>query len=355
MTKHSSISSKPKLTLGPLYYHWPAEAMRDFYFRVADEAPVDCVYVGEVVCSKREPFFEPHVQEVIERLEKGGKQVVLSSLALLTLQREMQALQETADQPRLVEANDVAAIQLLQGRPFVVGPFINVMNEGTFDYMVAQGAKRIVFASELNGKAIAQLVRFASSSLRGAEATTQSSGAASAAQMSHSSRGRSTSGSPRHPSPGLRVARDDDAKTIETEVQIFGRQPLAVSMRCYHARANGRDKDHCRYACGDDPDGLEAQTIVGQSLLAINGTQTLTHGYAVLLDEAMEMSKAGVTHFRLAPQDGVDMVKVAQLYRSFLDGQMSSADALAALKVEKNDLHPINGFYHGREGLGWVG
>ena len=37
------------LTLGPLLFNWKLERRRDFYFRVADEAPVDCVYLGEVV------------------------------------------------------------------------------------------------------------------------------------------------------------------------------------------------------------------------------------------------------------------------------------------------------------------
>ena len=45
------------LTLGPILFNWKPERRRDFYFRIADEAPIDCVYLGEVVCSKREPFF----------------------------------------------------------------------------------------------------------------------------------------------------------------------------------------------------------------------------------------------------------------------------------------------------------
>ena len=54
------------LTLGPLLFHWPAHKRRDFYLRIADEAPIDTVYLGEVVCSKREPFFEPYrLQEEI--------------------------------------------------------------------------------------------------------------------------------------------------------------------------------------------------------------------------------------------------------------------------------------------------
>jgi hypothetical protein len=53
---------------------------RDFYFRIADEAPVDAVYFGEVVCSKRAPLTEAHLQDAAERLRAADKQVVLSTL-----------------------------------------------------------------------------------------------------------------------------------------------------------------------------------------------------------------------------------------------------------------------------------
>ncbi|MDX9689854.1 MAG: U32 family peptidase [Alphaproteobacteria bacterium] len=292
-----------KLTLGPIFYHWGAEKQRDFYFRIADEAPIDCVYFGEMVCSKREVFFEPYRDEVVERLTKAGKQVVISTLALLTLKRELEHIQAQAQGDLMIEANDVAAIQSLQGKPFIVGPTINVLNEGAMDFMAVQGAKRIVFASELTGRALVTL----------------------AAQ---------------HPD-------------IEKEVQVYGRQPLAISMRCYHARANGRDKDHCRFACGDDPDGLSVDTLEGQGILTINGTQTLSHGYVMLLDELKEMSAAGVTHFRLAPQD-VDMVQVVTQYRDFLDGKNESESVRRVLISLNKNVPALNGFYHGCAGKEYV-
>ena len=148
---------KPSLTLGPLLFHWSEEERRDFYFRVAEEMDVDEVYLGEVTCSKREPFFEPYQEEVIERLQKAGKKVNLSSLAMVTTPREIASIKKKAKSGLLVEANDVAAVQALAGKPFIVGPFINVMNEGTRDYLVGLGAKRVVFASELSGTAIGML------------------------------------------------------------------------------------------------------------------------------------------------------------------------------------------------------
>ena len=41
-------ANKSELTLGPLLFNWQPEAWRDFYFRIADEAPVTTVYLGEV-------------------------------------------------------------------------------------------------------------------------------------------------------------------------------------------------------------------------------------------------------------------------------------------------------------------
>ena len=65
------MTKTAKLTLGPLFFHWSPEKRRDFYYRMADEAPIDDVYMGEVVCSKREPFFDPYRDLVIERLEQA--------------------------------------------------------------------------------------------------------------------------------------------------------------------------------------------------------------------------------------------------------------------------------------------
>lgn len=49
-------TAKATLALGPVLYLWQGQKWRDFYFRIADEAPVSHVYLGETVCSKRFHF-----------------------------------------------------------------------------------------------------------------------------------------------------------------------------------------------------------------------------------------------------------------------------------------------------------
>jgi len=293
-----------KLTLGPVLFNWPAEAWRDFHFRIADEAPVDTVCLGEVVCSKRAPFIAPHLPAVIERLTAAGKEVVLSSLALIMDARDMEAaLSVTTDPDILVEANDMAVAAELAGRPHVIGPFVNVYNEGTLEYLAGNGAVRFVAPCELPGRALAAIAQAV---------------------------------------PG-----------VEIEAQVFGRLPLALSARCYHARAHDLHKDGCQYMCGEDPDGMALQTLDGDGFLAVNGTQVMSHAICNLIRELGALRAMGIHRFRLWPHS-VDMVAVARIFRSALDGRIDSEEGTARLGELAGFAGFSNGFYYGREGAAQV-
>ena len=295
--------TKAKLTMGPVLYNWSAEKWRDFYFRIADESDIDSVYVGEAICSKRAPFFAPVIPDVIDRLQASGKEVILSTLALVMNDREVKAIKETAaDADLLIEANDMSAIANLKGRDYVVGPFINVYNEGTLDYLASTGASRICLPGEMSSQSIAIL----------------------AAQS-----------------------------TIDIEVQVFGRHVLALSARCYHARAHDLTKDSCLFVCDQDSDGMAVQTMAKQDFLSVNGIATMSHSYGNLLQEMDALSAMGVGHFRLSPQD-VDMVAVAALYRGVLEGEIAAEEASASLALLTGDIPHSNGFYHGIEGVSRV-
>ena len=295
----SSPASSSRLTLGPVQFNWPPERLRDFYFRIADEADVDTVCVGETVCSKRSPFFAPLVPEVIERLAAAGKEVVLSSLALIMTDREIAEARELADtEGWLVEANDISVAAMLAGRRFAIGPMVNVYNEGTLATLESMGAIRVCLPAELSGKVIATIIA-------GAKA--------------------------------------------EVEIQAFGRLPLAISARCYAARARNLSKDGCQYVCTDDPDGMAVETLADEPFLAVNGTQTMSYHYMDLLSDLASLQAQGVRRFRLWPQN-VDMVAVARLFRATLAATLAPAEAQRQLEDLCPGIEFANGYIHGRQG-----
>lgn len=292
-----------KLILAPVLFNWAPDRWRDFYFRIADEAPVETVCVGEVVCSKRMALFEPVLADVIERLQAAGKEVVLSTLALVMTEHEMDTVRALAAVDGfLVEANDISAAALLAGRPHAIGPFVNVYNEGTLGYLAGRGAQRVALPVELGAEAVAALA-----------------GAADA----------------------------------EIEVQVFGRLPLALSARCYHARALGLHKDGCQYVCGEDADGMDLHTLDGEPFLAVNGTQTLSHAYGNLVGELAALQASGIGRFRLSPQD-VDMVAVARVFRDVLDDRQAPPAALETLAGLAPGKPFSNGFHHGAAGAEFI-
>lgn len=291
-----------RLTIGPILFHWPAEKKIDFYARIADEAPVDTVYLGEVICSKRTPFFEPHLPDVIARLERGGKTVVLSSLSEVMLKRERDMMEAiAATQGHEIEINDASALLFASGRPHRLGPLMNVYNDETLAYLAKRGATHVCAPPELPGASLAILA----------------------------ARGR--------------------ALGVGVEAQAFGRASLAISARCYHARAHGRVKDNCQFVCEEDPDGMPLKGMDGKTFLTVNGVQTLSHAYLDLSGEIEALVTMGVSDLRLSPH-GVDMVAAAQAWRDALDGRISSVELKRRIAAIVATAPVANGFFHGRAG-----
>ncbi|TWA83040.1 collagenase-like PrtC family protease [Azospirillum brasilense] len=296
---------KSTLTLGPVLFNWPAERWRDFYARIADEAPVDAVVVGEVVCSKRAPFLAPVMDEVIARLAAAGKEVWLASPILVGSDRERAAMRDLVESDLLpVEANDMGALALLEGRRHAVGPFINSYNEATLAWLAGRGAVAVSLPAELPAASVAVM------------------------------------------------AKTGAALGLSMEVQVFGRAPLAISARCYHARAHALHKDGCQFVCANDPDGMPVSTVDGQPFLSVNGTQTLSHGYLALAAEIDRLRAMGIRRFRLSPQD-LDMVAVATAFRAVLDGARSGQDVMAELRG-MTAVPLENGFFHNMAGAAYA-
>ncbi len=270
------------LTIGPNAFFWTAEAVRAFYRAVA-ASPVSRVVVGEWVCSKRLPFWQDEIPGAVEALQLAGKQVAITSLALITLPRERRQTAELVEMGLPVEINDLSALRHIpEGAEFWVGPVVNVYNEGTLDWLARRGATRICLPPELPLDSVA------------------------------------------------RLAEAGQAAGVAIEVWGHGRAPLAISGRCYHARLHDRAKDSCQFVCGEDPDGRDVDTLDGQPFLTVNGVQTMGRAITTVADQLDDLRAAGVASLRLSPHIG-DFAAVAAAYDAALAGLPRLAQQLQTL------------------------
>ena len=296
-----------KINIGPLFYHWPTDQMVDFYARIADEADVDTVYLGEVVCSKRIALFEKSYDKMRERLVAGGKTVVYSTLAEVAVnldRKHVKAITDRTDSE--IESNDASALTLLNGRPFRIGQLFNCYNVAALDYLVGLGATHLTATVEMRQAGIAALAKRAGE------------------------------------------------LGIGMEAQVFGRAPLALSVRCYSARAHDRHKDNCRFVCDENPDGLDLHTLNNDRFLTVNGIQTLSRHFLSMVGEVHELIEMGVTHLRVSPHTG-DMVAVAHAFRDLAAGKIDAREAQAKLAAAQPEALFSNGFFHAVPGHQRVG
>ncbi|RRJ83401.1 U32 family peptidase [Aestuariirhabdus litorea] len=289
-----------QLSIGSILYFWPRQKVQDFYQQMS-ESPADIIYLGETVCSKRRELKTDDWIELARQLAAAGKQVVLSTLALLEAESEIKTLRKICDNDGLlVEANDMAGVQLLSGKglPFVAGSSINIYNAATLKLLHQQGLKRWVMPVELSANTLAQILE------------------------------------------GARQQGFADA--IETEVFAYGHLPLAFSARCFTARSRNLPKDDCRFVCLDYPEGLAMRSQEEQSVFTINGIQTLSGDVYNLLGEVERMREIGVDVVRVSPRSG-DMTPLLQQYRDAIDGRPQAIPAVAD--------DECNGYWFGQPGM----
>jgi collagenase-like PrtC family protease len=299
-----SASGGIRLSLGPVPYYWTRDTLLAFYAEVADSA-VDIVYLGETVCAKRRGLRLDDWLALGDELSAAGKQVVLSSLALIEAESELKTLRRLCNNGRfLVEANDMAAVQQLAGLPFAAGPFVNIYNDRTLDALARLGLQRWCMPVELSRETLAAI---------------------------QSKR------------PG----------GIETEVYAWGRLPLALSARCFTARAHGLQKDDCHYRCLDHPDGMLLETQDDQRFLCLNGIQTQSAQTYSLLHAMADMRSLGVDILRISPQSQ-HTPEVIKAFADVREGSRDSNDLLQEL-TGYMPAGPCDGYWSNRPGMNWYG
>jgi collagenase-like PrtC family protease len=285
-----------KLSLGPPQYFWPREHTLAFY-REAASWPVDIVYVGETVCSKRRELRTRDWIVLAHELREAGKEVVLSSLALIEAESELGVVARlVADGGGWVEANDLSAVQLCRERgvPFVAGPSLNVYNHRALAMLAEDGLRRWVPGVE-QGHALIRELRAAY------------------------------------------VA--DGAAMPEVEVIAWGRLPLSYSARCFTARALDVPKDQCGFRCIEHPDGLALATREGAAFLRINGIQVQGEAVCDLSPELATLRALPVDILRLYPQA-----------RGMAD-VVAHFDEARRRPVAPPPFGARNGYWHGEAGM----
>lgn len=285
-----------KLSLGPLQYFWPRERTFAFY-REAIHWPLDIVYLGETVCSKRRELRTADWLALAGELAASGKQVVLSTLALIEAESELSVLDRQVSHGGFwIEANDLSAVQLCRekGRPFVAGPSLNVYNHRTLAMLAEDGLRRWVPGVEQGRALIGEL----------ADACIAGGGA-----------------------------------MPELEVTAWGRLPLSYSARCFTARALDVPKDQCGFRCIEHPDGMPLATREGRPFLRINGISVQGEEITDLGPELPELRALGVDILRLYPQ------------AAGMEAVVRHFDAARASVVAPARIGQRNGYWHGEPGM----
>jgi collagenase-like PrtC family protease len=287
-----------KLSLGPVLYYWTRDELYAFYEEAA-EMPVDIIYLGETVCSKRRSLRTEDWLELARKLSRqSDKQIVLSTLSLLEAESELKTLRKICENgDLLVEANDMAAVQILSrlGVPFVTGPTVNIYNGETLNVLEQAGLRRWVMPLELS---------------------------------------RAT----------LQTLKTTAPHGLECEIFAYGRMPLTLSARCFTARSHNLPKDDCQYKCIDYPEGRLVSTQDGEPFLMLNGIQTLSARSCNLLGEIGELRSNGADILRISPQHR-HTGPIARAFRQAIDGDIAT------------DLSPFsplgfcNGYWHEEAGM----
>ncbi|ADO11805.1 Uncharacterized protein yhbV [Pantoea vagans C9-1] len=263
--------------LGPVLWYWPTDTLEDFYQQAA-RSSADIIYLGEAVCSKRRATPYARWMALARDVASSGKQVVLSTLALLQSPSELKELQRYVENGEfLIEANDIGTVNMAAERhlPFVAGPTLNVYNADTLRLLVKEGMTRWCMPVEMSRDWLLQLL---------AQCETR----------------------------GIR-------QQFEVEVMGYGHLPLALSARCFTARSENRAKDDCETCCINYPTGRRVNSQEGQQVFVLNGIQTMS-GYCYNLGNDLAGMRGQVDCVRLSPQDTSTLVEIDR-FRANENGQ----------------------------------
>ncbi|MEE3662350.1 U32 family peptidase [Brenneria sp. g21c3] len=287
-----------KYALGAILYYWPKDEIEAFY-QAAMNSSADIVYLGETVCSKRRSMKVSDWLAVARQVADHGKQVVISTLALLQAPSELNELKRYVENGDfLLEANDLGAVNMAAERrlPFVAGHALNCYNAYTLRLLHKQGMARWCMPVELSRDWLQNLLNQCEEL-------------------------------------GFR-------NQFEVEVLSYGHLPLAYSARCFTARSENRAKDECETCCIRYPRGRKVLSQENQQVFVLNGIQTQS-GYCYNLGNELANMAGLVDIVRLSPL-GMETLAMVDAFRANEHGE-------APLTLEKNA--DCNGYWRRVPGL----
>ncbi len=265
-----------KYALGPLLYYWPKEETETFYLAARDSS-ADIIYLGENVCSKRRAMKTGDWLSLAKSLSTSGKQIVISTLALIQAPSELSELKRYIDNGEfLIEANDLGMVQLAAEHhlPFVAGPALNCYNAYTLRILHRQGMMRWCMPVELSREWLQNTLEQCDEL-------------------------------------GFR-------HRFDVELFSYGHLPLAWSARCFTARSENRARDECETCCINYPTGRPVLTQEQQKVFVLNGIQTQS-GYCYNLINEQPSMAGLVDVVRLSPQS-LDTLSLIDDFRNNLQG-----------------------------------
>jgi len=291
-----------KITLGPIPFLWEKERILSFYKEVS-ATPVSTVYLGEVVCSKRTVLGRDTIEAIARMLSDAGKEVVVSTLGLITHRDELNFIESLCSLPLNIEVNNIGVLNLCPDKSRVIcGPHLAIYNAPAAKFLAGLGIRRIVFMPELSQQAIESL--------------------------------------------SLSVP------SVEKEIIAFGNLPLAFSWRCYTARALNLSKTNCAIVCNKYPSGMPLDTMEGMPLFNINGTQLMSEKKVCMIEQINILRSFGIGHLRIIPQEH-HTSEIVAIFNKTLTGDLSVPTALEVLK-KFAPAGISNGWFHGRAGWEYV-
>ncbi len=229
----------------------------EFYHDEFPAGGIDTAYIGDVVCHERNILSNDDLQSIVKRLHRQGIKVCYSTLALCTTPVEIDYLKEVYRFFDGIEINMLGFMNLLKnnrfqdlGKKIVLGPHLNIYNWKSAAFLKKFNPSLMVAPFELTLDSITDIIEKAS---------------------------------------------------IPMEITAWGNVSVALSWRCYTARAVGRTREECGKVCFEYPEGMTLKTVENEELFLVDGLQVKSAKTYCLVESLPRLINKGISSFRIYP------------------------------------------------------